>query len=89
MKDETKTLTEWSAVPVFLMLVVTTVLTALVMSLPVAWLVNHVFAISTIHAIFGAEQLGYWQTVGLFALWYVARFKIKVNGPSKWKKPAL
>jgi len=67
----------------FLMLAVTPVLTALVMSLPIAWLINHVFAISAIHAIFGVEHLRYWQAVGLFALWYAARTKIKVHGPSK------
>lgn len=83
MKDESRTLAGWPAVRMFLMLAVTPVLTALVMSLPVAWLVNHVFATGAIHAVFGVERFGYWQAVGLFALWYAARTKIKVQGPSK------
>ena len=83
MKDESRTLRGWPAVRMFLVLAATPVLTALVMSLPIAWLVNHVFAIDAIRAIFGVEHLGYWQAVGLFALWYAARTKIKVQGPSK------
>lgn len=83
MKDEGKTLTGWPAVRMFLMLAVTPVLTALVMSLPIGWLVNHVFAIGTIHAIFGVERLGYWRVVGLFAIWFATRTKIKVHGPRK------
>jgi hypothetical protein len=81
MKDEVKTLTGWPAVRMFLMLAFTPVLTALVMSLPIAWLVNHVFAIGAIRAIFGVERLGYWRTVGLFAIWYATRTKIKAHGP--------
>lgn len=82
MKDESVTLTGWPAVPVILTLVVTPVLTALVMSLPVAWLVNHLFAVEAIHAVFGTN-FGYWHAVGLFALWFAARFKIKFQGPPK------
>lgn len=66
-----------------LLLAVTPLLTALVMSLPIAWLVNHVFAVDAIRAIFGIEYLGYWRVVGLFALWFAIPFKIKVHGPSK------
>ena len=83
MKDVGTTLEGWPAVPLFLMLAVTPVLTALVMSIPVAWLVNHVFAVSAIHAIFGVDRLGYWRVVGLFALVFATQFKIKVHGPSK------
>ncbi len=82
MKDESLTLTGWPAVPIFLMVAVTQVMTALVMSLPITWLVNHVFSANAIREIFGGEHLGYWQAVGLFALWYAARFKIKIEGPS-------
>lgn len=81
MKDEGKTLTGWPAVRMFLMLAVTPVLTALVMSLPIAWLVNDVFAMGAIHAIFGVEHLGYWRAVGLFALWYATRTKIELQRP--------
>jgi hypothetical protein len=79
MKDEGKTLTGWPAVRMFLMLAFTPVFTALVMSLPIAWLVNHVFATGAIHVIFGVEHLGYWRVMGLFALWYATRTKIKVH----------
>jgi hypothetical protein len=80
MNDEGKTLTGWPAVRMFLMLAFTPLLTALVMSLPIAWLVNRVFAIGAIHAIFGVERLGYWRAVGLFAIWYATRTKIKAHG---------
>lgn len=83
MRDESRTLAGWPAVPLFLMPAVTPVLTALVMSIPVAWLVNHMFAIGAIRAVFGVEHLGYWRVVGLFALVFATQFKIKVHGPSK------
>ena len=83
MNDEHRTLRGWPAVRMFLALAATPLLTALVMSLPIAWLVNHVFANEAIHAIFGVGHFGYWQAVGLFALWYAVRTKIKVEGPSK------
>lgn len=83
MKDESRTLTGLPAIPIFLMLAVTPVLTALVISLPVAWLVNHVFAANAIHAIFGVEHLGYWRVVGLFAILFATGFKIKFQGSSK------
>ncbi len=83
MKDEDTTLTGWPAVSMFLVLGITAALTSLVMSFPIAWLVNHVFATGTIHAIFGVERLGYWRTVGLFAIWHAARARIKIRGPRK------
>lgn len=83
MKDEGWTLTGWPAVPIVLMLVVTPVATALVVSLPVAWLVNHIFAANAIHSIFGVEHLGYWRVVGLFAILLSVNFKIKFSGRSK------
>ena len=79
MNDESRTLTGWPAARMFLMLAVTPVLTALVMSLPISWLVNQVFATGAIHGIFGVERLGYWRAVGLFALWYATRTRIKVH----------
>jgi len=83
MKDESWTLAGWSAIPVFLMIAVTPVLTALVISLPVAWLVNHIFAANSIHAIFGVEHLGYWRVMGLFAILFATKFKIEFHGSSK------
>lgn len=83
MKDDGWNLEGWPAVPLFLMGAVTPVLTALVVSIPMTWLVNHVFAVGAIRAIFGVDHLGYWRVVGLFALAFAAGFKIKVHGPSK------
>ncbi len=83
MKDQRSVLTGWPAIPVFLALAVTPVVTALVVSLPVAWLVNHIFAVNAIHAVFGVEHLGYWRVVGLFAIWFAASFKVKVHGSSE------
>jgi hypothetical protein len=77
MKEESLTLRGWPAVPVFLALVVTNVLTALVMALPTTWLVNRVFAASAIHAIFASDQLGYWRCVGIFAIWFAVKGRIK------------
>ncbi len=77
MKDESLTLRGWPAVPVILMLVATNGVTALVMALPITWLVNRVFAASAIHAIFAGDQLGHWQCVGMFAIWFAATARIK------------
>jgi hypothetical protein len=77
MKDENLTLTGWAAVPVFLMVAVTQALTALVMSLPITWLVNRVFSASAIHAVFASDRLGYWQCVGMYAIWSAASARIK------------
>ena len=83
MKDEGKTLTGWPAVRMFLMLAITPVTTALVLSLPIAWLINHVFATGAIHAIFGVERLGYWRVVGLFAIRFATRGKLELHGHRK------
>lgn len=77
MKNESLTLKGWPAVPVFLMLVGTNTLTALVMALPITWLVNRVFATSAIRVIFSSDQLGYWRCVGLFLIWFAAKGRIK------------
>jgi len=49
--------------------------TALLMSFPIAWLVNHVFAPEAIRAVFGGDRLTYWQCVMGFAVWFCARLK--------------
>lgn len=77
MKDGSLTLTGWPAVPLFLMGAVTHLLTALIMSVPITWLVNHVFAANAIHAIFASDRLGYWRCVGIFAIWFAATGRIK------------
>ena len=83
MKDEGTTLTGWPAVGMFLVLVVTSVLTALIMAFPIQWLVSEVFSTPAIHAVFGVERLNYWRVVGLFAIWFAARARIKIHGPRK------
>ena len=83
MKDQSWTLASWLAVPAFLMLAVTPVVTALVVSLPVAWLINHIFSAAAIYAVFGVERLGFWRVVGLFAVVFAADFKIKFSGISE------
>lgn len=83
MKDESRTLTGWPAVRMFLMLAVTPVLTALTLALPISWLVNREFATGAIHAIFGVERLDYWRVVGLFAIRFATRGKIEIQGPRK------
>jgi hypothetical protein len=83
MKDESWSLSGWPAVPVIVMAAGTPVLTALVISLPVSWLINQVFAPGTIHAVFGVEHIGYWRVVGLFAIVFASKFKIELHGPSK------
>lgn len=77
MKDDSMTLNGWAAVPIFLMAVLTQALTALVMAAPITWLVNHVFSASAIHAVFANDKLGYWQCVGMFAIWFAAKGRIK------------
>jgi hypothetical protein len=65
------------------MLAVAPVVTALIISLPVAWLVNLIFATTAIRAIFGVEHLGYWRVVGLFAILFATNFKVKSHGSSE------
>jgi len=77
MKEGSESLAGWPAVPVSLMMATTPMLTALVVSLPIALLVNHIFAANAIYAIFGIAHLGYWRVVGLFAIWFAIQFKIK------------
>lgn len=83
MKDEGRTLAGWQAIRVFLTLAVTPVVTALVVSQPIAWLINHIFSTSAIHAVFGVERLNFWRVVGMFAIVFGAHFKIKFSGATE------
>jgi hypothetical protein len=83
MTNESWTWTGWPAVPVFLTAAFAPLLTTLVISIPVVWLVNHIFAAGAIHVIFGVEHLGYWRVVGLFAIGFAVQFKIKIHGSVK------
>ncbi|MFP5277378.1 MAG: hypothetical protein ACLGPM_09690 [Acidobacteriota bacterium] len=80
------TLTGWPALALLVTIALTRALTILVMSLPIAWLVNRVFAASAIHAICGTDHFSGWRCVGVFAIWFMARFKIKFSGPSPSEK---
>lgn len=82
MKDQSWTLAGWSAIPVFLTLAVTPVATALVVSLPMTWLINHEFSSSVLPLLFGVNHVGCWQVVGLFAIAFAAKFQIKCSGTS-------
>jgi len=84
-KTDHSTLTGWSAVGALATIAITKALTALVMSLPIAWLVNRVFGTGAIQATFGASHFSYWRCVGLFAIWFAARVKIKSSGPAQVK----
>jgi hypothetical protein len=79
MNGASRSFAGWPVIPVCVMMATTPVLTALVVSLPIAWMVNHIFAANAIHAIFGVEHLGYWRIVGLFAIWFAIQFNIKFN----------
>lgn len=59
--------------------------TALLMSFPIAWVVNHVFAPGAIRAVFGGDRLRYWQCVMVFAIWYCARVKFTFPDTLKGK----
>ena len=52
--------------------------TALLMSFPIAWLIDHLFATATIRAVFGGDQLRCWQCVMVFAIWFCATVKFRV-----------
>jgi hypothetical protein len=64
--------------------------TALVLSFPLVWLANHEFAGGgVIRAVFGTDQVSYWRCVGLFAIWHIARVRIKLSGPAQIKIEGL
>ncbi len=75
--------TGWSTVGILATITITKALTALVMAFPLAWLVNQIFSACAIHAIFGSDRLSYWRCVGLFAIWFAARIRIKFSGPAQ------
>lgn len=84
-KTDHVNLTGWPVASVLLALMTTRVLTILVISSPIVWLINRVFAAGTICAIFGADHFSYWRCVGLFAIWHAARVRIKISGPAQIK----
>lgn len=79
---KTDHVTGWSAVGFLATIAIARALTALVMSFPITWLVRHIFARAPLGFAFGADGLSYWRCVGLFAVWFAARVKIKFSGPA-------
>ena len=80
------TLTGWSAAGALSMILLTSVSTALVLAWPLAWLTRYVFGGGVVlRALVGPEGLNYRRCVGLFAIWFVARIRIKFSGPAQIK----
>jgi hypothetical protein len=79
---ETDHVTGWSAAGILATITVTRALTAFVISFPITWLVRHIFATAPLGFAFGADGFTYWRCVGLFAVWFAARVKIKFSGPA-------
>jgi hypothetical protein len=77
MKGDNTSLTGWSAIGMYPILAATQMVTALAMSLPITWLINHVFSPKALYAVFASDRLGYWRCVGLFAIWSAATARIK------------
>lgn len=87
MKVESKsvTLRGWDAAIAMAGVLLSSAGTALLMSFPIAWLINHVFAAGAIRAVFGGDRLRYWQCVMVFAIWYCARMKFTFPNTLKGK----
>lgn len=83
--SKSETLRGWDAVFAMAGVLLSSAGTALLMSYPIAWLINHVFAAGAIRAIFGADRLRYWQCVMAFAIWYCARVKFTFPNTLKGK----
>ncbi len=77
---QTDHVTCWSAMGGLATIAVSKILTALVPSALITWLVRHIFAGELLRFLFGAEGLGYWRCVGLYVVWFAARMKIKISG---------
>lgn len=83
-KTDQFTLSGWSAVGALVMIVFAKAATALVLSYPLVWLANKEFATGgAIRAVFGTDQVSYWRCVGLFAIWHMARIRIKFSVPAQ------
>ena len=87
MKVESKsvTLRGWDAVMAMFGVLLSLAGTALLMSFPIAWMINHVFAAGVIRAVFGGDRFGYWQCVMVFAIWCCARVKLTFPNMLKGK----
>jgi hypothetical protein len=76
--------TGWSAVGALATIAMTQTLTALFIAFPLSWLTSKVFGGGVaLHTILGENRLSYWRCVGLYAIWFAARVRIKFSGPAK------
>lgn len=74
--------TGWSAVAFLARIAIEKMLTAVVSSFPIMWLVRHTVADATLRFVFGADGFSYWRCVGLFAVWFTAQVRIRFSGPA-------
>jgi hypothetical protein len=63
-------------------ILITQTSTALLMSFPLSWLASRIFGGVVFQTLLGESRLSYWRCVGLYAIWFVARVKIKFSGPA-------
>jgi len=78
------TLTGWSAVGALATIAITQTSTALLIAFPLSWLASKVFGGGiALHALLGENHLSYWRCVGLYAIWFAARVRIKFSGPAQ------
>lgn len=81
-KKDHSTLTGWSAVGALATIAITQTSTALLAAFPLSWLASKTFGGGVaLHVLFGESRLSYWRCVGLYAIWFVARIRIKFSGP--------
>jgi hypothetical protein len=85
VKSKSAALRGWDAAVAIAGVLLSSAGTALLMSLPIAWLINHAFAAGAIRAVFGGDRLKYWQCVMVFAIWYSARIKFTFPNTLKGK----
>jgi uncharacterized membrane protein (DUF485 family) len=74
--------TGWSAVGALATIAIMQTLTVLLTSFPLSWLASKVFGGVAFHALLGENHLSYWRCVGLYAIWFAARIRIKFSGPA-------
>jgi len=79
MKEESKfvKLRGWDAAMAIGGVLFSYTATALLMAWPIAWLINHAFASSAIHSVFGSDRLSCRQCVMVFAIWQCATVKVR------------
>jgi len=83
-KTDHSTLSGWSAVGAFLTMALAKAITALVLAYPLSWLGSEVFGGGiAARILFGQSGLSYWRCVDLFAIWNVARIRVKFSGPAQ------